>query len=45
MEAKCGFCNYKFDNISNETIKIRMFGKVRARICPNCKAILGIYGG
>lgn len=44
IKAKCGFCNTEFDNIGKETIKKRLVGKVRVRLCPNCHAILGIYG-
>lgn len=40
---KCGFCNKEFKSFK-ELIKIRGLGKIRARKCPNCNSILGIYG-
>ncbi|MFX1417369.1 MAG: hypothetical protein ACFE9N_00465 [Promethearchaeota archaeon] len=40
--AKCGFCNFEFTNPKKELETIRP-GRKTIIVCPNCKAILGVY--
>ena len=44
-EFKCGFCNTVFDKILKQLLYKSWKGNRfhRILVCPNCKAILGVF--